>query len=75
VRAAVSGGAWLHSVEEGLKKMGFSNWTRKLEDRDEWRAIVKGGQSSSWTVVPAEEEDEEEENDDDEKEGGGGGVG
>jgi hypothetical protein len=45
------------SGEEDLKTMGVSNWSRKSQDRDQWREIVKRGQGSSWTVAPVEEEE------------------
>jgi hypothetical protein len=32
----------LHSMEEDLKRMGFGNWRRMTQDRDQWRAIVEG---------------------------------
>jgi hypothetical protein len=47
---------WLVSVEEDLKTIGFRNWRRKSQDWDQWRAIVKRCQGSSWTVAPEEEE-------------------
>jgi hypothetical protein len=45
----------LYSAEDGSKTMGFRNWRRKSQDRDQWRAIVRG-QSLSWVVASAEEE-------------------
>jgi hypothetical protein len=46
------------SVEEYFKTMGVRNWRRKSQDRDQWRALEKRRQGSSWTVAPEEEEEE-----------------
>jgi hypothetical protein len=32
---------WLDSVAKRLKRVGVTNWRRKSEDRDKWRAVVK----------------------------------
>jgi hypothetical protein len=32
---------WQDSVEDDLKTMGYRNWRRKSQDRDQWRVIVK----------------------------------
>jgi hypothetical protein len=45
---------WLDSVGD-LKPLGFRNLRRKSQDRDQWRAVVRG-QGSSWTVALAKEE-------------------
>jgi hypothetical protein len=31
---------WLNSVED-LKTIGIRNWRRKLQDHDQWQALVK----------------------------------
>jgi hypothetical protein len=33
---------WLDSAEEDLMTIGVRKWRRKSEDRDHWRAIIKG---------------------------------
>jgi hypothetical protein len=32
---------WLDSDEKYVKKMDIRNWTRNIQVRDKWRAIVK----------------------------------
>jgi len=45
---------WLDSVEDDLQVMGFRNWKRKSQDRDQGKVRVE---QAKVYVVPVEEED------------------
>jgi len=38
---------WLDSVEESMKTTSFRNWRQKLQELDQWRAVVEGGRVHS----------------------------
>ncbi|PSN35354.1 hypothetical protein C0J52_11503 [Blattella germanica] len=38
---------WLQDVEQHLRRMGIRGWKGKVQDRDEWREIVKEAKTNN----------------------------
>ena len=42
-----------HAVEEDTRKvLGIMNWKRRIQDRLEWKGLIKEATILYWSVVP-----------------------
>jgi hypothetical protein len=52
---------WLEPAETDLRKMGIKNWRHKMQDREEWRTILKEAKVRQGLEEEEEKEDKDEE--------------